>query len=44
MSKEESKESQKGILDSIIEMISARAVSGVMRRLCSLSLDSSWPC
>ena len=30
MSKEESKESQKGILDSIIEMISARAVSGVM--------------
>jgi len=30
MSKEESKESQKGILDSIIEMISARALSGVM--------------
>lgn len=30
MSKEESRESQKGILDSIIEMISARALSGVM--------------
>ena len=30
MSKEESKESPKGILDSIIEMISARALSGVM--------------
>ena len=30
MSKEESKERQKGIIDSIIEMISARAVSGVM--------------
>ncbi|OGD54914.1 hypothetical protein A3K80_01725 [Candidatus Bathyarchaeota archaeon RBG_13_38_9] len=30
MSKEESKESQKGILDSIIEMISARALSGVI--------------
>ena len=30
MSKEESKESQKGILDSIIEMISTRALSGVM--------------
>jgi uncharacterized membrane protein YcjF (UPF0283 family) len=30
MSKEESKESQKGIIDSIIEMISARALSGVM--------------
>ena len=33
MSKEESKESQKGILDSIIEMISARALSGVMSNL-----------
>ena len=33
MSKEESKESQKGILDSIIEMISARAVGGVMSNI-----------
>jgi uncharacterized membrane protein YcjF (UPF0283 family) len=33
MSKEESKESQKGILDSIIETISARALSGVMNNL-----------
>jgi hypothetical protein len=33
MSKEESRESQKGFLDSIIEMISARALSGVMSNL-----------
>ncbi|WP_455368838.1 hypothetical protein [[Eubacterium] cellulosolvens] len=33
MSKEESRESQKGLLDSIIEMISARALSGVMSNI-----------
>ncbi len=33
MSKEESKESQRGLIDSIIEIISARALSGVMSNL-----------
>jgi len=33
MSKEESRESQKGILDSIIEMISSRALSGFMSNI-----------
>lgn len=33
MSKEESRESQRGIIDSIIEIISTRALSGVMSGL-----------